>query len=223
MSTELFEEIKLAFKAQANDLRAEKMAAYMRHQFVYYGISSPVRKTIQSDIFTKWKSTTDLEDFVRLCWEQDQREWKYVALDYSRKVLKKGDLSKLVLFESLITDQSWWDTVDSLSPNLLAKILMPHHDLRKKKMYEWIESDSFWLRRAAIILQLTYGINTDFELMKELILKCSSSKEFFIQKASGWALRQYSKFNPEGVKNFIQSNTLAPLTRREGLRLINPA
>ncbi|MEO6189867.1 MAG: DNA alkylation repair protein [Saprospiraceae bacterium] len=219
---DLFAAIKEDFIHNSDEHRATGMSKYMRDKFVYFGISSPVRKEIQSKHFPKKFEVIkkDFKEFIIQCWSQDEREWKYLAMDFSQNYLKKGDLESLDLFENLIVDQSWWDTVDCLAANLLGRILRPHPLLGKQKMEEWIESDNFWLQRTAIILQLKYKENTDFELLKKLILRRASNKEFFIQKASGWALREYSKLQPTSVIEFVDSNLLAPLTKREALRLI---
>ena len=79
-----------------------------------------------------------------------------------------------------------------------------------------------WLQRTALIFQLSYKEDTDAELLYSLIDRTLGSKEFFINKASGWALRQYSKFNPESVRNYIDSrrDQLAGLTIREGSKYL---
>ncbi|MBK6572636.1 MAG: DNA alkylation repair protein [Saprospiraceae bacterium] len=223
MSGQLFQDLKQSFLAAANPSRAKGMEAYMRHQFVYYGIASPVRKEIERKVFAHYATYNFslVEEFVLSCWAEDQREWKYAALDYTQKFQNKLGLEVLPLFEELIGDQSWWDTVDCIAPNILGKMLLRHPTVFREKSLEWIESDNFWYQRAAIILQLFYRDKTDFTLMQRLILKRADSKEFFIQKASGWALRQYSKTNPRAVRKFITSNDLPSLTRREGLRLMD--
>ncbi|MEP7196592.1 MAG: DNA alkylation repair protein [Saprospiraceae bacterium] len=224
MQTDLFTKFQKEFQLNGSPERAKSMSAYMRNQFDYFGISSPKRKELQKKLFPSKLAFTssDIEEFVLQCWDQDQREWKYLAMDFSRKYLKKGQLELLDLFERLITDQSWWDTVDCITPNIIAKILKPYPQKLKEKQLSWIESDNIWLQRSAIIIQLMFKEDTDFTLLKDLILRRAGSKEFFIQKASGWSLRQYSKTNPGAVVDFINSNTLAPLTKREGLRLMLP-
>ena len=77
-----------------------------------------------------------------------------------------------------------------------------------------------WLNRSAIIFQLSYKLQTDFDLLKAECEKHKNSDLFFIQKAIGWALREYSRFNPEGVKFFVNSRNLKPLSQREALRNI---
>ncbi|NOT37146.1 MAG: DNA alkylation repair protein [Saprospiraceae bacterium] len=219
---EEFALLKKKLQSYRNDKHAAGMSAYMRNQFLYFGIHSPKRKEIQTEFFVPKLVTeaSQIKEFISLCWAEDEREWKYVALDFGKKYLKK-DMENLILyFESLVTDQSWWDTVDCLAANLLGKLLIEKPQLRSKKQREWIESDNFWIQRTAIILQLMYKEKTDFEILKELILRRAGSKEFFIQKAIGWALRQYSKTNSKAVMNFVNKNTLAPLSRKEALRLI---
>ncbi|MCC6816321.1 MAG: DNA alkylation repair protein [Saprospiraceae bacterium] len=218
----LFYSLKNDLNENRDDVRAEGMAAYMRNQFVYYGISSPQRKEICKKYFTA-KLIDDqksIQEFVELCWSQDEREWKYIALDFSLKYLQSSMLDLIPYYEKLVTDQPWWDTVDSIAPNMLGRLLKDDSNLRRLKQREWIDSDNFWIQRTAIILQLMYKKETDFDILKELILRRANSKEFFVQKAIGWSLRQYSKINPKAVIHFVDRNTLAPLSRREALKLI---
>ena len=77
-----------------------------------------------------------------------------------------------------------------------------------------------WLNRSSIIFQLSYKEKTNFDLLKAECEKHKHSKEFFIQKAIGWALRDYSKYNPNSVKQYIESTSLKPLSQKEALRLL---
>ena len=83
-----------------------------------------------------------------------------------------------------------------------------------------MDSGNIWLQRVCLIFQLAYKEKTDEALMFEYVRRVADSKEFFLQKGAGWALRQYSRTNPEVVRQFVESTRLAPLTRREALRLI---
>jgi 3-methyladenine DNA glycosylase AlkD len=81
---------------------------------------------------------------------------------------------------------------------------------------QWIHRDNFWLQRVSIIFQLTYRGSTDEGMLFQHILAVKDSKEFFLQKAAGWALRQYSKYKPQSVKKFLKANPDLPaLTQRE--------
>jgi 3-methyladenine DNA glycosylase AlkD len=122
----------------------------------------------------------------------------------------------------LITQKSWWDTVDYLAVNHLGTALQND----KKRQYSYsdqlINSQNVWLRRSAILFQLKYKERTDFDLLQAHILKTISESEFFIRKAAGWALREYSKTNPSAVRQFIQDyqGQLSRLTIREGSKYL---
>jgi 3-methyladenine DNA glycosylase AlkD len=90
--------------------------------------------------------------------------------------------------------------------------------VRKKYLSKWRTSDNFWLRRSCILFQLDYRTETDFDLLSGIIRENLGSKEFFINKAIGWALRQYARVDPQAVRKFVKSTPLHPLSRREALK-----
>ncbi|MFN8280610.1 MAG: DNA alkylation repair protein [Saprospiraceae bacterium] len=218
---ELLKNLKSGLKALGDPDRALSMQAYMKDQFTYFGVSSPVRKKLQLELFPQRGDVTlsYYQQFFQLAWQEEEREMKYVALDFARKFLLKKETSLIKFFEPFITDQSWWDTVDALVPNLIGPLVIGDSSAAKSLMHRWIQQDNFWLQRSAFILQLTYRDQTNFSLLKELILYRQHSREFFVRKAAGWALRQYAKFAPEEVLLFIEENPqLSGLTRREAIR-----
>lgn len=217
-----FKQLKSAFELNANSHSAVQMKKYMRDQFEYYGISSPIRKEIVKEIFGSYqlKEKDEFVKFIETCWAQPQREFKYAAMDVSIRQLKRMDSGYIDLFEKLIAKESWWDTVDGLAPNIIGSIIHKNLALRSSYSLKWIESDNFWYQRSAILLQLKFRKQTDFDLLKTLILRRADSKEFFVRKASGWALRQYSKFEPALVEKFISENKISSLAVREGMRII---
>lgn len=209
-------------EAQADFTRAQGMKAYMRNQFDYLGISSPMRKEILKPFITSysWVGEETFVELVRRLWLLPQREYKYVALDLCFRFEKKLSPDLIPFFEGLIQKEPWWDTVDGIAPNVLGNIVKRNLHLREGLCEKWIHSENFWFQRTAIILQLKFRNQTDFDLLKALILRRADSKEFFVQKASGWALRQYSRINPKGVEQFISENKIPSLAAREGMRLI---
>nr|WP_242836652.1 DNA alkylation repair protein [Ruminococcus flavefaciens] len=54
------------------------------------------------------------------------------------------------------------------------------------------------------------------------MLNCLGTDEFFINKAIGWALREYSKTAPAWVKSFIERNksALSSLSLKEASKYI---
>lgn len=132
--------------------------------------------------------------------------------------MKKNPEEFISFYEELIQTKSWWDTVDWIRKMVGVHFQrFPHLIIPTTE--KWMASNDIWLQRICLIFQLTYKEKTDFALMKKYILQLANSKEFFIQKGAGWALRQYSKTNGKGVAEFINANPqLAPLTKREGLK-----
>ena len=217
---EYLQHVKSVFQAAGDPERAQQQMAYMRNQFEYYGLRAPEWVALSKQIFADKgiPEGEDLQTLARLCMEDEYREINYFALEMVQKVQKKQPEAFIEFFEELITTRSWWDTVDWLSklvgihfrrfPHLIAPVTE-----------RWMASGNMWLQRVCLIFQLTYKEKTDTELMFRFILELQDSKEFFIQKAAGWALRQYSKTDPEAVKAFIEAHPgLAPLTKREGLK-----
>lgn len=100
-----------------------------------------------------------------------------------------------------IKSKQWWDTIDFLD-RVIGEI-----GLRNSRvddlMLEWSKDDDFWIRRIAIDHQLCRKEKTNTELLEKIIVNNFGSNEFFINKAIGWALRDYSKTNPLWVKEFL--------------------
>jgi 3-methyladenine DNA glycosylase AlkD len=143
------------------------------------------------------------------------------AMDAMDQLIKKMDKSWIPHLESFILEKSWWDSVDWLAVNGVGRMFDKYPEERDKYIYRWIESESIWLQRTAILFQLKYKEKIDWNVMQDFILKTSGTKEFFINKASGWALREYSKTNPEAVLQFVNDHPdLSSLTKREALKHI---
>ena len=205
--------------ADAN--RAPAMKAYMKNHFEFYGINSPLRKEMVKDIKKKYTFKNDdlFWKLIDQLWQSDERELQYIALDLLASSASKLTKENIPTLEKMILIKSWWDTVDMIAPNLIGKIFIKDTTSRDNYIYNWIDSDNIWLQRSTIIFQLKYGMKTDIDLLSEAILKNDMSKEFFVRKAQGWALRQYGKYNPSFVYNFVQSNPqLSGLTQKEALR-----
>jgi len=210
------------FEANRNEDNAIPMQKYMKDHFPFLGIKTPERRGLMKQFYQK---TGILEEelqtnFIELLWEKNEREYQYAALDYINRVLKKVNVDHLPLLENLITSKSWWDTVDTIAPHPVGKIARETPRILDDTIEGWSKSGNLWLRRSAILFQLRYKEETDETRLYRYILTNADSKEFFIQKAIGWALREYSKTNPSSVKSFIENHSLAKLSIREGSKYI---
>ncbi|WP_047985241.1 DNA alkylation repair protein [Ornithinibacillus californiensis] len=218
----MYEELTELFEQYRNEDNANQMERYMKNHFSFLGIKSPERKKLTNLYFQETKILKQNFDpkFVKALWNMEEREYQYVALDYIERSLRNVTKDDIKLMEYLITTKSWWDTVDMLAQKPIGKIMMESPVLIEVKMEQWSIDVNMWLRRTAILFQLKYKEKTNASLLYDYILRNADSKEFFIQKAIGWALREYSKTNPESVRNFIQNHELAKLSIREGSKYL---
>ena len=215
--------IKTLFEANANPANAAPMKKYMRDQFEYLGIKSPQLKTFLSGFIKEngLPPVTDLDMISRELWNLPEREFQYLAVSLLDKMEKKVDEDFIVTIEYLITHKSWWDTVDLLAGHSVGAMFERYPNVKAKYLKKWRKSENFWLRRTTLLFQLGYKEKTDFGLLCELIQDNLGSDEFFINKAIGWALRQYAWTNPTAVKKFVKATKeLSPLSRREALKNI---
>ena len=212
------------YSSKGDPLTAEGQARYMKDRFPYYGLKAPQWMAIIKDVFKEQGlyQGDQLKSFVRLCFEEECREMHYTGLQMLEKRIKKQPTDSLGFLEELALTNSWWDTVDWIN-KLVGIHFRRFPDLQVATAERRIESDNRWLQRLAMIHQLTYKELTDWNLMQNMILRRADSDEFFVQKAVGWALRQYSKTNGPAVVSFVQENrdNLASLSRREALKWLN--
>lgn len=208
------------FLKNKNETQALQMAAYMKNQFPFLGISSPQRREL-SKAFLLQKRKTKIIDwgFVYDCFELAEREYQYLALDYLIAMKKFVEITDIEHVENLIKTKSWWDSVDSLD-QIAGALVLKFPELKETYIKKWMRSDNIWLVRVSIDYQLEYKEKTDANMLAEAILANLGSKEFFINKALGWSLRQYAKYNEPWVRAFVDEHkaVLHPLSVREAMK-----
>lgn len=215
-----------AFTQAADLTKKAWMEAYMRHQFHFIGVPAPTRKAIQKQWFKNLSlvtSSEEISELIHQLYAFNEREYHYTAIDLlSIKRRFLDDETIQTLLEMCITTNPWWDTVDFLATNIAGKWLYEREDLQRKIGHRWLQSTHLWLMRSALLFQLKYKEKTDFDLLSRYILSLSDHRNFFIQKAIGWALREYSKTEPAQVYTFVKENdnVLSNLAKREALKWI---
>lgn len=209
------------FEENRNEERARQMSAYMRNLFPFLGIQTPKRRELSREFLkeARKKQAVDWE-FVKRCWAKEEREYQYLALDYLKRMEKWLTARDTVKLKELALDKSWWDTVDVID-KLIGNIALNHPKINEK-LLEWSVADNIWLRRIAINHQRGRKEKTDTQLLEKVIVNNLGQTEFFIQKAIGWALRDYSKTDPEWVRRFIKKHEgkMAPLSIREASKYL---
>lgn len=216
-----YSEIKKRFELKEDKVHAETMSKYMRNLFEFYGIPAPERKAIYNDFIKLEKKSKTIDwDFLDKCYEDKHREFQYLVYDYLLALKKYASFEDIPKIQTYITTKPWWDTID-----FLCKVIgdIGLRDIRVKAlMVDWSENENIWLKRTAIEHQLGLKDKTDKELLKQVIANNFGSDEFFVNKAIGWALRDYSKTDPVFVKEFIavHRDKMDSLSIREASRYI---
>lgn len=196
----------------ADATEAARMSAYMKNHFRFLGIATPKRRLLTKD-FIKTQKVIDW-DFIFKCWALPEREFQYLALDLLKKLNEQLDITALPRLKQLLTTKSWWDSVDSLADVVGAVAL--REEAMADILLEWSRDANIWLRRTAIEHQLQFREKTKPALLEKILLNNLDQQEFFIKKAVGTALRDYSKTDPEWVRCFIDryQAQLLPLSLR---------
>ena len=214
------EDIFQGLKEVANPEDAIHMKAYMKDQFEFLGVKTPVRRKLSKVFFKKNSSLAIDWKFIHQAWENPYREMQYVVLDYlqlKQKALTPSDLPKI---KKLAQTKPWWDTIDFLCRSV--GYISLHYPETKKIVLDWSRDKDFWLRRIAIEHQLLQKEETDVQLLEQILINNLNQTEFFINKAIGWALRDYSKTNPDWVREFIEKykDRLSKLSIKEGSKYL---
>lgn len=204
-----------------NEENAKAMKAYLKDNFEFLGVKTPLRKQLCKE-FLKEKSKEAFIDeaLVKELWANEYREIQYIAIDYLIKQKKKLQREHIALIKDLIITKSWWDSVDLIASHLAGELGRKYPELIEEYFLPWSESENMWLRRTAILYQLKYKENTNTDILKQVIKANLHHEEFFIRKAIGWSLREYSKSNQEWVREFIANNKLSKLSEKEASKYL---
>lgn len=194
------------------------MRKYMREKYPFLGVKKPERHEVFKALYKLHGSREDWYEVSSELFAMPEREFQYVAMEYVKKANKSWDARLPALCEQWIGEESWWDVVDFLAPQILGPYFLQFPAERDVWIKRWMNSGNFWLQRVCLVFSLGYKDKTDTVLLAKTIQTLSSSKEFFIQKAIGWALRQYARTDAEWVLDFVENNALAPLSKREALK-----
>lgn len=206
------------FKSNENADNAIPMAKYMKGHFKFFGIKSPQRNLLMRQYVKEFSLPPDWKEWAYLTWSYEEREMQLAGMELIYRLKKKIQKDDIEVLEYIITNKSWWDTVDFIASNIMGYYFFTYPDQIKPVCQRWSISDNIWLNRTCLLFQLKYKEYTDFKLLSSFIHRHKYSDEFFIQKAIGWALRQYAKTNSKEVRAFVAETELKRLSRREALK-----
>lgn len=229
-STDLLLQVRAELQRVADPDRAASMQAYMKSALPYHGVPAVPMRAIFKRLFATlhFDSAAPWREAVLALFRAAQfREERYAAIELSGHRLARPfqDLDALPMYEEMIVSGAWWDYVDTLATHRLGELLRKEPRAVAQVMRTWSRSDDLWKRRSAILCQLQLKQDTDLELLTDCLAPALSSREFFLRKAIGWALRQYARTDPQWVQDYVREHSaeLSPLSQREALKHVGAA
>jgi len=228
--TPLAASVGAALVEAADPARAPGMQAYMKSAMPYLGVSAvPLRRVCRA-LFKDlaWPDGEAWQGDVLALWRGAEfREQRYAAIELSgvKAARPFHTLAALPMYEEMVVTGAWWDFVDAIAAQRLWAILQNEGGPMKRAMLAWSTDQDMWKRRSAILCQLKAKTGTDLELLYGCIGPSLESKEFFLRKAIGWALREYAKTDADEVRRYVARSEarLSGLSRREALRNVGPS
>ena len=211
----------------ANPEAAPAMQAYMKSTMPFLGVPMPPRRKLLAALFSAHPLPTrpSWEAAVRTLWHgatyREERS-AAIALTGYKAYSSYQDASTLRLYRELIVDGAWWDYVDEIASRRVGPILYADRAGVTPVIRAWSVDPDPWLRRTAILSQLTFKSETDLDLLTEVIEPNLADRWFFLRKAIGWALRSYAWSDPAWVRTYVAAHEqqLSALSRREALKNI---
>ena len=217
--------VRAALRRVADPAKASPMQAYMKSKMPYLGVNAvPLRKVCR-EVFAgvDFPTAAAWRRAVLGLWRGARfREERYCAIELTgvRRFDRFQDMAALPMYEEMIVTGAWWDLVDGIAGHRLGTLLRRFPREMKREMRAWSRSDDLWKRRSAILCQLTFKKATDLDLLYGTIEPSLGSREFFLRKAIGWALRQYAWTDPTEIRRYVREHErqLSPLSKREALK-----
>jgi 3-methyladenine DNA glycosylase AlkD len=201
------------------------MQAYAKSSLPFLGVTAVPLRRVCREVFATVDPKTPAawrREVLHLWRGARFREELYCSIELAgaRRFDAFQDMAALPMYEEMIVTGAWWDLVDGIASHRLGTLLRRFPREMRREMLAWSRSDDLWKRRSAILCQLTFKGDTDLGLLYAVIEPALSSKEFFLRKAIGWALRQHAWTDPKEVRRYVRENDgrLSPLSKREALK-----
>ncbi len=221
---QLAAQIQHTLSALADPARAVAMRAYMRDQFPFLGIQTPARRAALRPLLKADFDQKRLLTAAGQLWRLPGREYRYAAIDLLACHVARLEPSAIARLLTLAQRESWWDTVDGLA-GIVGDVLRAarrNDPGAQAAMDAALRHDCLWVRRIAMIHQLGWRLETDSARLFAYAETLAPEDDFFIRKAIGWALRDYARWQPQAVRDFVAAmdGRLSPLSAREATRRI---
>lgn len=219
VAEEWVDQLEDALLKKEDNEYAISVSKYFRNQFEFFGMKNGVRRATAKPFIENLRTSdaANLMQIIELLWAKPQREFQHTGMELLMQHRKKFNNQILAPIEFTLMNKGWWDTVDFIASNIVGWSYKNGY-LSLGDIKKWNQSEHLWLVRSSIIFQLKYKQETDWPLLQEMINNHLTHTDFFIRKAIGWALRQYSYTSEERILAYLDQHELSSLSRREALK-----
>ena len=216
-------------QALADPERAAHNADYHKAPRVYLGVAVPLLTDLAKDLRSELNLDADVERRIALAdglWQTDIHEARLLA-------------AKLLAQARIRPDEGVWRLIASWVPTFDAWAIADHacdagqrrvvaDPSRLDEVETWTGADHMWSRRAALVITLPWTKQNhpspEDLATRDRVLGWAATyvddRDWFIQKAVGWWLRELSKHDPDRTRAFIATygERMKPFARKEALR-----
>lgn len=214
-------------RAAANPEKATEAAAYHKAEREYLGVSVPEIEAMAKG----WREAVTLEARLALAaglWESDLHEARVAAAKLLVQARIRPDEAVWELIASWVPQFDAWAIADQVCKAGEKRVMV---DLSRLDAVEaWVESPLMWQRRAALVITLPLAKLNNLkpaeaearERVLGWMLALMPDRDWFIQKAIGWWLRDLSKHDALRVRQFLAEHGegLKPFARKEAAQYL---
>jgi 3-methyladenine DNA glycosylase AlkD len=212
-------------EARANPVKAAEVAAYHKVARRYLGISVPDVE----ELTDRWRAERSLDDRIALAaelWQTNIHEARVAAAKLLTQARIRPDEAVWALIQSWVSDFDAWALADHAS--IAGQKRLVAEPSRIDTVETWVASPHMWTRRAALVMTLPWT-KQNFPKEQDLAIRArvlgwcarlAPDRDWFIQKAIAWWLRDLSKHDPKAARNFLAAHgaKLKPFARKEAAR-----
>jgi 3-methyladenine DNA glycosylase AlkD len=222
----LARELARRLEAAGDPARIAGAQAYMKTPDPFFGVGAVAMRAVVKELARAHPPVDAAACRAQIAafWALPQREARYAAVDWGRRFPALRTLEALPLFERMIREGAWWDTVDEIARFHVGALLLEHRAAMKPVLEAWVRDPCLWIRRSALLAHQKHRERTDEAQLFDHCLRLAPEKAFFIRKAIGWALREHGKARPKQVLDFVDAHRdrFSGLTVREALKRLVP-
>ena len=209
-----------ALRALGGPERAEQEKRYQKSRWEHWGVPLPGMDVAIKEALGDLTQQRALE-LCRRLWREPVWDLKIVAGRILARKSIEPDARVWRFVTERLADLDGWAVADNLAG--VASRCLIEDPGRLDAVEAWIENPHLWMRRAALVFTLPWAKEKrDPERMLGWAVLLAEDRQWFIQKAVGWWLRELSKRDPKRVRRFLKDHgeKLTGVARREAMKYL---